>query len=580
MTPLQKRLLLVVSIVVALTRFLAVARSLNDWDEALFSIAVAEYDVNQHHPHPPGYPLFIAAAKAVHLLGIDEFRCLQAVVLLGACFLFPALVGFAREIGYDFPTAMCGALIFTFLPNVWIYSGSGFSDVPAATLGIGAAALLLRGRRDKRAYILGAVVLGIAAGVRLPNLLIGAVPAILATVHRVRARDFRAVFAALVLGGTIVAGSYLGAALASGTVEQYRARVQEQGQYVRAVDSWRNPHRPPLRDVAKKFFLYPVQQKEMAGLAMLALLGIAAAVVGRRWALLVPLAIFGPTMLLAWLNLDVEAAGRYAIAYMPMHALFAAHGLRAIGRKPAVQVTLAAAVALVFAIWVWPALRLQRTTDPPATAALLWIRDNVPEGTGVYVQGGLGPHATYLLPAHRVVFFESAEEISRIGTNTWVVDDGALPGARNFAWPRSNPLWKVIRRRNFETTVVSLHSLVEFGEGWYLAEGEGAQTFRWMGRQSLAALPPIPAGGVLTLRMFVPIDTIQPPPTVEVWVNGRLLERFVGNEAVVTRSWRVASRVGATNELRIVTSDTVVPKNGDPRELGLRIDALSWTPAL
>lgn len=581
MTPLEKRLLLVVSIVVALTRFLAVARSLNDWDEALFSMGVAEYDVNQHHPHPPGYPLFVAAAKAVHLLGINEFRCLQVVVFLGACLLFPALVMFARELGFAFATSMCGALIFMFLPNVWIYGGSGFSDVPALMLGIGASALLLRGRRDRRAYILGAVVLGIAGGVRLPNLLIGAIPALVSTVHRGRARDFRAISAAIFLGGTIVAGSYLGAALSSGTLEQYRTRLQEQGEYVRTIDSWRNPHRPPLRDVAKEFFLHPVQQKQqMTGLALLALLGIAAAVVRRQWMLLVPLAIFGPPMVLAWLNLDIAAAGRYAIAYMPMHALFAAHGLRVIGRRAAVQAMLAVAVAIVFIVWAWPALRLQRTSDPPATAALLWIRNHVPKTTGVYVQGGLGPHATYLLPEHRLTFYERSEEISRIGENTWVVDTRALAGARIFAWPRTNPLWKIIRRRNFEAAVVSLRSLVAFGEGWHLAEGDGAHTFRWMGKESRAELPSMPAGGVLTMRMFVPIDTIQPPPTIEVWVNGALLERFVSTEAFVTKSWRVPSRTDASNELRIVTSETVVPGNGDTRELGLRVDALSWTPAL
>lgn len=581
MTPLEKRFLLVVSIVVALTRFLAVARSLNDWDEGLFSMGVAEYDVNQHRPHPPGYPLFVAAAKAVHLLGVNEFRCLQVIVLLGACFLFPALVLFAREMGFDFATSMCGALIFTFLPNVWIYCGSGFSDVPAATLVIGACALLLRGRRDRRAYVMGAVVLGIAAGVRLPNLLIGAIPALVATGYRVRARDFRAVFAATFLGGAIVAGSYLGAAVASGTLEQYRTRLQEQSEYVRTVDSWHNPHRAPLREVAKEFFLHPVQQKQqMTGLAILAALGVAAAAVRRRWALLVPLAIFGPGMVLAWLNLDVAAAGRYAIAYMPMHALFAAHGLRVIGRKVVVQSMLAVVVALVFAVWVWPALRLQRTTDPPAIAALLWIKSNVPKTTGVFVQGGVGPQATYLLPGHRLMFYDESDEISRIGANTWVVGTRALPGARNFVWPRTNPIWKIIRRRNFEAAVVSLKSLVEFGEGWHLAEGEGANTFRWMGRESRAELPPLPAGGVLTMRLFVPIDTIQPPPTIEVWVNGALLERFVGTEAFLTKSWRVSSRTDASNELRIVTSETVVPGNGDTRELGLRVDALSWTPAL
>ena len=56
MTPLQKRVLLLLTLVVGLTRFLAVARSLNDWDEAQFSFAVAEYDINLHHPHPPRGP--------------------------------------------------------------------------------------------------------------------------------------------------------------------------------------------------------------------------------------------------------------------------------------------------------------------------------------------------------------------------------------------------------------------------------------------------------------------------------------------------------------------------------------------
>src|SRR5215210_6209921 len=125
MTPLQRRILLLLTIVVGLTRFLAVARSLNDWDEATFSLGVMEYDLNLHHPHPPGYPLFVLAGKAVHLLGVSEYRSLQVIVLLGSFLLFPALVAFAREVGFGFATAVCGALIFVFLPNVWIYSGTG-----------------------------------------------------------------------------------------------------------------------------------------------------------------------------------------------------------------------------------------------------------------------------------------------------------------------------------------------------------------------------------------------------------------------------------------------------------------------
>ena len=581
LTPLQKRILLVLSIAVALTRFLAVARSLNDWDEALFAMGVAEYDVNLHHPHPPGYPLFVAAAKAVHLFGVNEYRSLQAIVLLGAMLLFPALVCFARELGFEFATAVCAALIFTFLPNVWIYGGTGFSDVPSATLGLIACTLLLRGRHSSRAYILGAIVLGIAAGVRLPNLVIGLVPALLATWHRLRARDFRSAIAAILLGATILGGSYLGAALSSGTIEQYRMRVREQSEYVRNVDSWHNPHRAPLRDLAKVFFLWPMrQQQQMGSLSALAGIGIAAVLLRRRWPLLMPLAVFGPTMVLAWLNLDIEAVGRYAIAYLAMHAIFVAYALQFLGRKRAVQGALTAIVVLVFAVWTWPALRLQRTTNPPATEALLWIKQHVPKTAGVYVQGGLGPHATYLLPEHRLTFYERSEEISRIGAETWIVDTRSLEGAQNFAWPRTNPMWKIIRRRNFEAAIVKLHSLIAFYEGWHLPEGEGADTFRWMGKEARAGLPPIPSGGLLTMRIYVPVDTIQPPPTIEIRVNGAVVDRFVGSQAFVEKAWRVASRKDAENELRIITSDVVVPGNGDTRELGLRIDALSWTPAL
>src|SRR5688572_33147137 len=107
----QRRIILVLSIVIGLTRFLAIAQSPFDWDEALFSLGVSDYEVPEHRPHPPGYPLFILAAKLIALTGLDAFRCLQVVVVLGALFLFPALYWLAREIGFDFPTSVAGAAV-------------------------------------------------------------------------------------------------------------------------------------------------------------------------------------------------------------------------------------------------------------------------------------------------------------------------------------------------------------------------------------------------------------------------------------------------------------------------------------
>src|SRR5512142_2512491 len=73
----------------AATRFLAMARSLWDWDEALFCLGMRTYDVTSHHPHPPGFPVYIGAAKLLRLFIPSDFRSLQAVNLIAAVLLFP-----------------------------------------------------------------------------------------------------------------------------------------------------------------------------------------------------------------------------------------------------------------------------------------------------------------------------------------------------------------------------------------------------------------------------------------------------------------------------------------------------------
>lgn len=582
MSAFQKRVVLTLTVLIALTRFLAVARTLFDWDEALFSLGVQEFDVAQFRPHPPGYPLFIAAAKLVHLLGVPEFRSLQVIVLLGAFALFPALFLLAREVGFDFTTSVCGSAIFAFLPNVWVYGGTGFSDVPATALALVACALLLRGRRDSRAYFLGAIVLGVAAGFRPPLLLIGAVPALLATWQRVRARAFGVVAAAILTGGAIAGGSYLGAALASSSVREFVDVVRIQSKYVRDVDSWHNPGRGPLVNVAKTFFLFPVQQSaQMIGLALLAIVSLVGAIVKRRFEVALVLLLFVPIAVMSWLELDVNTAARYAISFMALHALLAADGLRILGRRPRVQAALSAVVVGVFFVWTLPALRTQRTTDAPPVAALEWIRRNVPVESTVYVHAGFQPLAQFLLQRYHVVLYESPGEIPLTSGQAWVVDWRIAADGMNFVRPHKG-LWRIIRRRNFETSLSRVSTLIGFGDGWYDQEGNGKQAFHWMAKESSTKLPPLPGNARLSLRAFVPIEVIRPAPVIEIHVNGALIDRFAATQPEIDRAWIVASRRDAPNELRIVTSATMNPsrlgKSTDTRELGLRVNALRWTP--
>lgn len=584
MTPFQKRVFVALASIIAITRLLAISRSLFDWDEALFALGVREYDVVNHHPHPPGYPLFVAAAKLVNAMGVEEFRSLQTIVVLGSMLLFPALFLFAREAGFGFATAVSGAALFCFLPNVWLHGGTAFSDIPSMTLVLFACWLLLRGRREPRAYLLGAILLGIAAGFRPTSLVVGAIPAILATYARLRARDYRVVIGGAIVGAAIVAASYLGAAYATGSLSGYRKAVRAQSDYVRDTDSWRNPDREPLHEVAEDFFLRPMrQQVHMYSFIALGLISFITSVMKRRGPPLFMAAIFLPFACLVLLTLDVQAGGRYSIPYLSVYALLAADGLGILARhRVRVQAILVAVVIIVFAAWTWPALQLQRGSDSPPVAALRWAKEHV-SSEQLFVHFGIAPQADYVFRGGNLSIWERPEEISPLGGHAWVIDLKPVKGGRNFIWPRTNPLWKIIRRRNFEASLARVPSAITLGPEWYGEERSGSSATRWMPRSATATLPPLEGKGRLYVRAYVPIDTLPAPPLIAVMLNGTVIELFTAADTAFEKSWIVASRSGMPNDLRITTSAVVNPSkmglSADTRDLGLRVEALSWTTA-
>jgi hypothetical protein len=52
----------------ALTR----SRWLDEWDSVNFALALDDFDVARHQPHPPGYAIYVAAGKLVHLVIADH----------------------------------------------------------------------------------------------------------------------------------------------------------------------------------------------------------------------------------------------------------------------------------------------------------------------------------------------------------------------------------------------------------------------------------------------------------------------------------------------------------------------------
>ncbi len=422
----------VLAVLTALTRWPALSKTLWDWDEALFALALRDYDVTAYHPHPPGFPLFIGFAKGfAKLIPTDAFHALQSIAFVASLCVFPAMFFLARALRASAPVAMGAGLLLAFFPNVWLYGGTALSDVPSMVLVVIAAALLLRGQ-----LILGAIVLGIAAGFRPQNLLIGFVPFVVAFIQRRRA----AIGAALITIAIVVAAYGVAASL-SGGWDAYRDVLARHEAYIRSTDSFLAPRHPGLLRVADDFFFWPYRAPAINVIvAVLALFGV------RRQGLRFVIAIFGPFCLFAWLFLDFHSASRFSIAYMPLFAMLAAAGIPERGRN----VVLAGVVALMI-VWTWPALRIVHTTASPPVAAIETLRTY--PGT-IYVDERLGAHAELLIPdrTRRTVhvappFIEDRDAVLlREGAST-------APNARNFT-RESDRLASIARPRYFEVSVI------------------------------------------------------------------------------------------------------------------------------
>ena len=586
LTRAQWLLVWLTAFAVAGTRLLARARTLWDWDEVQFALAVEEFDVGAYQPHPPGFPLFVLLAKAVRPLVSSDFHALQAVTLTASMALFPVVFLLCRELRFPFATAWSGALLTAFLPNVWFFGGTAFSDIPSLVLTLAACALLIRSVRDPRSLVVGAVLLGLAASIRPQALITGAAPALLAVWHR--RREWRRILPAMAAGATILVISYGGAALASSSVAEYFETGRNLRQYLREVDSFLSPTRPPLSALAEPFFLRVIPGDRYARAVLVAALaGAVIAVVRRQGHVLLLAAMFLPFQIFAWLMLDYHSVTRYGVSFVPMYAILAAAAavgvasfVPRVGGSGAVFVVL---LAGALARWSLPALAEVRRNPSPPYAAMQWVNEHVERSATVYVHGSVDPYARYLVRGHEKR--DLADDGTFVsppppGPAVVVAELASTAGsARRFVRPRGR-LFDVVRQRYFEVTVVPASAWAELGEGWYGTEWVGATVWTWMGQRATMRLPPL--AGRATLRLAFEPALEKGPPVVEVIVNGERVERFVA-DAPIDRSWTVEARADRMNQVMITADRSVNPArdgNGeDGRDLSLRLLSYDWAPA-
>ena len=566
------------------------ARSLWDWDEALFCLSLRDFDISLHHPHPPGFPIFVVFAKAIHSVGVEPFASFQFITFLGAAALLPLAFCVGREMGMKVNTALISGAVLSAMPTVMLYGGSAFSDVPSLAFSLGAVALLLRGRSSQRAFLLGSFVLAISAGLRIQNLLIGFVPAVLATIPRVRTHKGQ-VLAAAALGLAVLAACYGGAIVATGSAEAYFAAVRAHATYLRDVDSWANPNRPALSYLWEKTAVRPWRGGDLAGVvAWFALFALADGLVHKNKSSRLVVFTFAPFMLFAWFMLDWISMSRLSIGYLPLHAFLCAIGVAIVGKmlstwlpysnaKCTVTIGIIVVVALLGrSIEV---VKAMRTTTSPPVRAFEWIKRNYNPGVTklITVQGSTNAFADLLLPEFANIPVASEQDVPlqiARGDALFIVE-GVRDNARA-TFKRDRRGFKgLIRDRYFAISVVPLEDSIVYLGGWYEPEGAGSTQWRWMGSRSELLLGASARPRRVRLSLELPSETVG---MADVTVRCAGGDSETLHPTTASFLYECAVLEGSEpRSISIEVSATVTPSqlndtSTDRRQLGLRLVAM------
>jgi Protein of unknown function (DUF2723) len=148
---------------------------LYNWDAVQFALALREFDVAKHQPHPPGYVLYVGLGRLLNASLGDPTLVYVALAMLfsaGTTFMVYAL---ARRL-YDRGTALVAASLLAVSPLFWFYGSVGLTYAGEAFAASVVAwfAFATLGGRPLHLYG-GALALGLTGGVR-PSVLLLLLP--------------------------------------------------------------------------------------------------------------------------------------------------------------------------------------------------------------------------------------------------------------------------------------------------------------------------------------------------------------------------------------------------------------------
>jgi hypothetical protein len=186
------RAALIAAALAFLVRLPFAAERMWDHDSVQFALGVEKYDLAAHHPHPPGYPLYIAILKLLAALDVDALHGMVALAILGGALGAGCLVlvvarlvssplggggleqGGGQEGGAPSgvrPAAFAAAL-YIFNPLLWFYGELPLIYALEGGVTVLLAWSALRMEEGRRPFLTACTLFALAGGLRQSTLVL------------------------------------------------------------------------------------------------------------------------------------------------------------------------------------------------------------------------------------------------------------------------------------------------------------------------------------------------------------------------------------------------------------------------
>jgi len=162
------RIAILVSIIMLMLYLSTMSISLDDEDSAHFALGIREFNVTKYQPHPPGFPAYIGMGMLLNTFvgnGLLALTLLSALSGAGCVYVFYLLL---REMA-NRRVALMSSFLMAITPLFWLNSVKALSDMPGLFFTLLSLFFVYNYHKHsrRRNLLIGALVAGIAAGVRI-----------------------------------------------------------------------------------------------------------------------------------------------------------------------------------------------------------------------------------------------------------------------------------------------------------------------------------------------------------------------------------------------------------------------------